>query len=121
LLEVPIPPELERILPATGRTLTLATAVRKELLLRGQTSGDEHTTLLALEGRSLARWNYRTVRILRYPESLFRQIIIEVDPKDRGLIRLPQKFQFLYHVIRPVRLVVIYCLRVARTLRRMAD
>ena len=120
LLEVPIPPELERILPATGRTLALATAVREELLLRGQTSGDEHTTLLALEGRSLARWNYRTVRILRYPESLFRQIIIEVGPNDRRLIRLPQKFQFLYHVIRPVRLVVTHCQRVARTLWRMA-
>ena len=120
LLEVPIPPELERILPATGRTLALATAVREELLLRGQTSGDEHTTLLALEGHSGARLNYRAVRILRYPESLFRQIIIEVGPNDRRLIRLPQKFQFLYHVIRPVRLVVTHCQRVARTLWRMA-
>jgi hypothetical protein len=120
LLEVPVPAEVERILPTTGRTLALAEAVRRELLLGGQTSGDEHTTLLALEPRSLARMNYRAIRIMRYPESLFRQIFVEVDPKDRSLIRLPQRLQFLYHLIRPARLIVKHCMRVARTLWSMA-
>jgi len=120
LLEVPVPAEAKRVLPVTSRIFTLAAAVREELLLRGQTSGDEHTTLLALEERSLARMKYRAVRIVRYPESLFRQVFVETGPKDRGLIRLPRRRQFLYHVIRPVRLVVVYCLRAARTLWRMA-
>jgi hypothetical protein len=120
LLEVHVPPEMERILPATDRTLALASAIRQELLLRGQSSGDEHTTLLALEARLAARMNYRAVRIARYPESLFRQIIAEVGPKDRGLIRLPQRLQFLYHFIRPIRLVLTHSLRLARALWRTA-
>jgi len=120
LLEVPVPAEAKRILPATDRARALATAVREETLLQGQTSGDEHTTLLALEERSVARRKYRAARIVRYPESLFRQVFVEIGPKDRGLIRLPRRLEFLYHVIRPLRLVVVYCLRAARTLWRMA-
>jgi len=115
LLEVPVPAEAARILPATDRTRALASAIQQELLSRGYSSGDEHTTLLALEGRSAARMNYRAARVARYPESLFRQIIAEIDPKDRSLIRLPRKLEFLYHLIRPVRLVLTRSLRIART------
>ena len=120
LLEVHLPPEVERILPATARTMALASAIREELLLWGQTSGDEHSTLLALEDRKVARITYHAVRIFRYPESLIRQMILEVDPKDRDLIRLPQRLQFLYHFIRPMRLAVKHCLRLARMLLPMA-
>lgn len=120
LLDVRIPAELERILPATARTVALASAIREELLSRGQTSGDEHSTLLALEDRKVARITYHAVRIFRYPESLIRQLIVEVDPKDRALVTLPQRLQFLYHVIRPVRLAVKHCMRVARMLFSMA-
>ena len=120
LLEVPVPAEAARILPATNRTQALASAIRQELLSRGFSSGDEHTTLLALEGRFAARMKYRAARIARYPESLFRQIIAEIGPKDRGLIRLPRKLEFLYHFIRPVRLILTHSRRVARTLWRTA-
>ena len=120
LLEVPVPAEAARILPATNRTQAPASAIRQELLSRGFSSGDEHTTLLALEGRSAARMKYRAARIARYPESLFRQIIAEIGPKDRGLIRLPRKLEFLYHFIRPVRLILTHSRRVARTLWRTA-
>ena len=116
LLETPVPAEVERILPETPRTLALATAVREELLSKGQTSGDEHTTLLALEARPVARMKYQAVRIIRYPGGLFREIFVQVSPKDRALICLPQRLQFLYHVIRPVRLIVKHSVRVARTL-----
>jgi hypothetical protein len=120
LLEVPVPAEAARILPATNRTQAPASAIRQELLSRGFSSGDEHTTLLALEGRFAARMKYRAARIARYPESLFRQIIAEIGPKDRGLIRLPRKLEFLYHFIRPVRLILTHSRRVARTLWRTA-
>ena len=115
LLEVPVPAEAERILPATDRTRALASAIQQELLSRGYSSGDEHTTLLALEGRPAARMNYRAARVARYPESLFRQIIAEIGPKDRRLIRLPRKLEFLYHFIRSARLVLTRSLRIART------
>jgi putative nucleotidyltransferase-like protein len=120
LLEVPVPAEAARILPATDRTRALASAIREELLSRGFSSGDEHTTLLALEGRSVTRIKYRATRIFRYPESLFRQIIAEIGPKDRGLIRLPRKLEFLYHFMRPVRLLLTHSVRVARTFWRTA-
>jgi hypothetical protein len=120
LLEVAVPAEARRILPETDRTRALASAIRQELLYCGHSSGDEHTTLLALEGRFAARMKYRAARLVRYPESLFRQIIAEIGPKDRGLIRLPRKLQFLYHLIRPVRLLLTHSLRAARTFWRAA-
>jgi hypothetical protein len=120
LLEVPVPAEAARILPATDRTRALASVIREELLSRGFSSGDEHTTLLALEGRSVTRIKYRATRIFRYPESLFRQIIAEIGPKDRGLVRLPRKLEFLYHFMRPVRLLLTHSVRVARTFWRTA-
>jgi hypothetical protein len=116
LLQAPIPAEAGKILPATSRTLAVATALREELLLRGQTSGEKPATLLALEARRVARMKYRTVRIIRYPDSLFMEIIVRVSPKDRALIGLSPKLQFLYHIIRPVRLAVKHGMRVARTL-----
>ncbi len=120
LLEVPVPAKAERILPATDRTRALASAIQKELLSRGYSSGDEHTTLLALEGRPAARMHYRAARVVRYPESLFRQIIAEISPKDRSLIRLPRKLEFLYHFIRPVRLVLTRSLSIGREFWRTA-
>jgi hypothetical protein len=116
LLEVPVPPEIERILPATPRTLALATAVQEELLSKGQASAGEHATLLALEARRVARMKYQAYRIIHYPDGLFREIFLQVSPKDRALIRLPNRLQFLYHLIRPIRLAVKHCVRMARTL-----
>jgi hypothetical protein len=120
LLQAPIPAEAGKILPATSRTLAVATALREELLLRGQTSGEKPATLLALEARRVARMKYQAVRIIRFPDSLFMEIIIRVSPKDRALIGLSPKLQFLYHIIRPVRLAVKHGMRVARTLWSMA-
>ena len=120
LLEVSVPAEAARILPATARSRAFASAVRQELLCSGYSSGDEHTTLLALEGRSAARMKYRAARVARYPESLLRQIVAEIGPKDRHLIRLPRKLEFLYHFVRPLRLILTHSRRVARTLWRTA-
>ena len=120
LLEVPVPAKAGRILPATDRTRALASAIQQELLTRGYSSGDEHTTLMALEGRPAARMNYLAARVARYPESLFRQIIAEIGPKDRRLIRLPRKLEFLYHLIRPARLILTRSKRIARTLWQTA-
>jgi len=116
LLEAPVPDAAWRILPTTSRTLALAAAIREELLQSGQTSGDEHSTLLALEARPLARMKYHATRIISYPGGLFREIFVQVSPVDRGLTRLPKRLQFLYHIIRPIRLVVKHCIRIARAL-----
>jgi hypothetical protein len=116
LLQASIRAEAGKILPATSRTLAVAAALREELLLRGQTSGEKPATLLALEACWVARMKYRAVRIIRYPDSLFKEVFVRISPKDRSVICLPQRLRFLYHVIRPVRLVVKHSLRVARTL-----
>lgn len=120
LLEVPVPVEARKILPASSRTLALASAIREEFLAMGESSGKENATLLALEARPLQRMKYRALLILRYPDSLFREIFVRVGPKDRALTHLPKRLQFLYHVIRPVRLVVKHCMRAARALWPMA-
>jgi len=116
LLEVTVPPEIERILPVTPRTRALATSVQEELLSQGQSSADEQATLLALQARRVERIKYQAYRIIHYPDGLFREIFVQVSPKDRALNRLPNKLQFLYHLIRPVRLAVKHCVRMARTL-----
>lgn len=121
LLDVPIPSEAGKILPAATRTLSLASAIRKELLLPGQTKGSEHTTLLALEARRVARMKYWAIRFITFPGDLFREVIVQVGPKDRDLIRLPQRLEFLYHFIRPARLIVKHCARVVRSLWPMAE
>jgi len=120
LLEVPVPAEAARLLPTTDRSRAVASAIRQELLSRGFSSGDEHSTLVALEGRPVARIKYRAARIFRYPESLFRQIVAEIGPEDRGLVRLPRRLEFLYHFIRPARLILTHSLRAARTFWRTA-
>jgi len=121
LLKAPVPSEIERILPATCRTLAFAGAVREELLSKGETSGDEHTTLLALEARPVARMKYRASRIIYYPVGLFREIFIQISPKDRALIRLPNRLEFLYHLVRPVRLIVKRFSRRKLRQTRLAD
>jgi len=116
LLEVPVPREIERILPATPRTRALSKAVQEELLSKGQSSADEHTTLLALQGRRVERMGYQAYRIIHYPDGLFREIFVQVSPLDRAVIHLPNRLQFLYHLIRPIRLAVKHCVRMARAL-----
>ena len=116
LLDVPVPAESERILPATSRTRAVAAAVQEELLSGGLSRASEGTTLLALEERPAARMKYYAVRITSYPGGLFREIVNQVSPQDRALIRLPQRLQFLYYIIRPVRLFVKHFWRAARTL-----
>ena len=120
LLGAPVPAEVAKVLPPTGRTLAFAATVRDELLANGQSRGSESSTLLALEARPVARMKYHAFRIISFPGDLFREIVIQVSPKDRALIRLPQRLQFLYHVLRPARLLAKHCLRAARALWLMA-
>jgi len=121
LLKAPVPDAAWRILPTTSRTLALAAAIQKELLESGQTSGDEQSTLLALEPRPLARMKYHVTRIFSYPGGLFREIFVQISPMDRALTRLPKRLQFFYHIIRPIRLLVKHCTRLARTLWSTAN
>jgi len=118
LLGADLPAQVERIFLATRRSLMLARAIQKEIVRDGQSSGDEHATLLALQSSAKERARYRIARTVRYPEALFRQAIVEISDKDRNFVRLPPGFQFLYHVVRPARLVATHGRRVAHSLRR---
>jgi len=120
LLDAPIPAEAARMLPAGKRVPAAAAAMRDEILLHGQTSGNYYDTLLELEGRPLARMKYRATVVVRAPAGLFREVFVQVSDKDRALTHLPEKLQFLHHLIRPARLVVKHSGRVAaKTWRRL--
>jgi hypothetical protein len=105
LLGVPIPTEAESSLPTTQRTRDVAVAIRQEILLRGRTSGNNHTALLGLDGGLLAWLKYLSIQ---YPAWFFHHAIVRICPKDHAVVRLPDKLRFLYHLIRPARLAVKY-------------
>jgi hypothetical protein len=119
LLDDPLPTEAERILLRTDGVLSLASAIREELLSNGQTDGSPHRTLLAMEERPLVRLEYQTVRILHSPGNLFRGIFVKVNPHDRAFTRLPFNRHFLYHLVRPLRLIGKHTARVLRNLWSM--
>jgi hypothetical protein len=112
LLEIDLVGETTRILPATERTRTMAAAIRNEIVLRGHSSGKDWTTLLGLQGSPLAWIKYWGVQ----SAWLFHQVFVRVSPKERSLVQLPERLKFLYHVIRPMRLVLKHSRRAARTL-----
>jgi hypothetical protein len=103
LLGVPVPPQAREALPFTQRTIYVATTIREEILLAGHADRNNHATLLELEGRFLAWMKYLCIQ---YPGWWLDGVFGQVSPNDRSLIALPEKFQFLYHFIRPARLVV---------------
>jgi hypothetical protein len=113
LLGVPVPAEAETSLPATQRTRDVAAAIRQEILLRSQTSGNNHTALLGLDGGLLAWLKYLS---MQYPAWFFHHAIVRICPKDHAVVRLPQKLQFLYYLVRPARLVVKHVSRGASAL-----
>jgi hypothetical protein len=116
LLNAPVTDEVARIVPATQRTIDEAASIRDEIFLLGQTSGNDYPTLLALEERPVARMKYRVGRVLQYPGGVFSEVALQVSPKDRAVIPLPEKLRFLYHFIRPARLVAKHGRRAVRAL-----
>jgi len=116
LLDLVVPAQAARILPATERTRAVTAAICEEILLRGHTSGNNHTALLGLEGSTIEWIKYFGVQ----PAWWFHQVFVQVTPKERALVDLPQRLEFLYHFVRPVRLVLKHSRRVARSLWAMA-
>jgi hypothetical protein len=117
LLGVAVPAESERILRATRASLAAAVAIRDELLVTGQTSGDEHTALLELEKRRLVRMRYHATRALvGHPTGFFAEVFVQITAKDRAVIDLPPRLAFLYHVVRPVRLAAKHATQLVRSL-----
>jgi hypothetical protein len=110
LLEIDVPAQAARILPSTERIHRIAAAMSYETISRGHTR-ENWTALLELEGSPLAWMKYLGVN----SAWLFHQVFVQVGPKERALVPLPQRFQFLYHVIRPVLLAFKYSRRVVRT------
>jgi hypothetical protein len=116
LLEIEMPAQAAQILPATERTSRMGAAIRDEILLRGHNSGRNWIALLKLEGDPLGWMKYWGVQF----DWVFRQIFVQISPKERALVHLPERLRFLYHFIRPVRLVLKYSRRTARALVSMA-
>jgi hypothetical protein len=111
LLHAPIPVALPIEVEAAERVRVMAAAICAEVFTRGHTTGNNHTALLGLEG-SIASWiDYLWVR---YPKWLFEHAIVRIDAKDRALISLPQQLDFLYYIVRPIRLVGKHSMRLAR-------
>jgi Uncharacterised nucleotidyltransferase len=116
LLDIDVPVEAALILPANERISTMAAAIRDEILSQGQTSGKNWTALLGLEGSSLAWMKYLGVQ----SAWLLHRVFVQVGPKERALVPLPERLKFLYHFIRPVRLAIEHSRRLARTIWPMA-
>lgn len=114
LLGTEVPAEAMRVLPATERTRKMAAAIRNEILLRGHTSGP--TAMLGLEGSTLAwmkHWGMQSAWV-------FHQVFVQIGPKERAFVPLPERLEFLYHFIRPARLAIKHGRRLARTIWSMA-
>ena len=113
LLNAPMPAALPNAFEATPRTRSVAEGIRAEIFTYGRTPGIDHnhTTLPELEG-SIPAW----IQYLwaRYPKWFFEHAIVRIDAKDRALISLPQQLDFLYYIVRPIRLVGKHSMRVAR-------
>lgn len=114
LLDAPIPAEAARILTANNRARAVATAIRQEILTRGRSTGDNSATFLGLEKRRLVRMKYRATRIASYPGGLLREVFVLVSPKDRAVVSIPERIGFLYHIVRPIRLLVKHTIRAGR-------
>lgn len=109
-----VPSEARMVLPVTQRTICVATTIREEILLAGHANRNNHATLRQLDGRLLAWMKYLCIQ---YPGWWLDGVFGQVSHNDRSLIALPEKLQFLYHVIRPARLLVKHIGRAYSTLR----
>jgi hypothetical protein len=113
LLNAPMPAPLPTALAVTERTLSVASEISTEIFTLGHSTGlhHHHATLPHLAGSIPAWINYLWVR---YPKWFFAHAVVRIDPKDRAFVSLPQQLGFLYHVVRPIRLVGKHSTRLAR-------
>jgi hypothetical protein len=113
LLNAPMPATLPTALAATKRTRSVASAIRTEIFTRGRTTGlDHHHATLPHLGGSIWAWiDYLWVR---YPRWFFEHAVVRIHPKDRAFVSLPQQLDFLYYIMRPIRLVGKHSTRLAR-------
>jgi Uncharacterised nucleotidyltransferase len=113
LLDAPLPAAVSRIMHFSERTRTVYSALCEEILTRGYTTTDFEKDLPRLEG-SIAAWSSYLYR--QYPRSWFVRAVVRVYPQDRAFLPLPEKLDFLYHLVRPLRLVAKHSMRLARKL-----
>jgi hypothetical protein len=112
LLDIDVPPLAAQILPATARTRKVGAAILYEIRSRGHSSASNGTALLGLEGSPLGWMKY----LAGQTEWLCHQVFVQVSPHERALVELPEGLHFLYHFIRPARLVYRFTRRAARAL-----
>jgi hypothetical protein len=85
------------------------------MFARGYTTEDFQKDLPRLEGSIVAWLNYL---YRRYTKPWFVNAVVRIYPQDRAFVSLPEKLDFLYHLVRPLRLTAKYSMRFARRLLR---
>jgi putative nucleotidyltransferase-like protein len=112
LLHVTVPERIADLFPDTARVRAVGSKIRQEIFARGFSREGDHKDLLRLEGSIRAWLNYLCVR---YPKWFFRSSVMHIYPQDRAVLRLPERLGFLYHFVRPIRLLVKHSSRLVRT------
>jgi hypothetical protein len=115
LLDAPVSAAASGVVHITKRTRIVYSALRDEISARGCTTADFEKDLIRLEG-SIVAW--LTYLYCLYPKSWFVNAVVRVYPHDRAFVPLPSKLDFLYHLVRPLRLTAKYSMRLARRLLR---
>jgi hypothetical protein len=115
LLDAPVPAAVPRVVHVTERTRTVYSALRDEIFALGYITDNFEKDLPRLEGSVLGWMNYL---YRRYPRCWFVHAVVRVYPQDRALVNLPEKLDFLYHLVRPIRLTAKHSTRLVRALLR---
>jgi hypothetical protein len=110
-----MPDASPRVVHVTERTRTVYSALREEIFALGYSVYNHERDLPRLEGSILA-WMTYLYRL--YPRSWFVNTVVRVYPQDRAFVSLPKELDFLYHVVRLIRLTVKYSTRLVRKLLR---
>jgi hypothetical protein len=115
IFDTPVPAAGLKLIPERERVSSVTASITKEILTTGQSSGSYLGTLLGLQPRRFTRWKIRADVARRYPAGVLREGVLEISAKDRAAVPLPDGFGFLYHVVRPVRLIADYAVRLTRS------
>jgi hypothetical protein len=115
LADAPVPTAVPGIMHVTERSRTFHLALRGEIFAQGYTTENYEKDLPRLEGSIVAWLNY-LYRV--YAKAWFVNAVVRIYPQDRAFVSLPEKLDFLYHLVRPLRLTAKYSLHFARRLLR---
>jgi hypothetical protein len=123
LFNVALTTSMERSFPLSWSGNT----IKEEILLQIFEKGPDEGGLLTSDGHRLYRFenilDYNTALIDKAPQRILYRYrrIIEPNATDRSSIPLPATLDFLYYLIRPVRLAIKHVFQILRKLTGLAD